>query len=77
MSEDPDSASKRFPLATNGVFAGVDISMVHGLTDLDVVLYEKPETEANIAHRMKLDTKKHWKNLIEMKGDDNLTIIGS
>ena len=47
IKEDPGSASKRFPFATNGVFPGVDIIILLCLIVLDVVLDRKAETETS------------------------------
>ena len=52
IREDPDSASNLFPLATKGVFAGVDIIMLHCLVDVKV-RDKKLETDTRITSKMK------------------------
>ena len=53
IKEDPDSASNLFPLATKGVFAGVDIIILHCLVDIEV-RDKKLETDTRIARKMKV-----------------------
>lgn len=59
IKEDPDSASNLLPLATKGVFAGVDISILHCLVDFDAILDKKLETDSRIKSKVRAFTE-NW-----------------